>query len=255
MAHAVSCSPWLDGGSIFSQGTLVGRVVKDHYSPEVLEKYRQIRKQNQLQVEQVSIATAADGKIVWHLHALVNSLRASSGLSGLNDRPPLKIQIASSKQIPFVHMRGGVLLLNYDLLRLFRSDDEIAGFLGNFVLQDALAVDLRLLQVQLPRWQPRSVIRLRQARVLKQKERELLNALPVLLSNAGFDPWAPVDFDRRLIEAAARSRPDLLHQLRGHLEHMVSAMENHLTEQGIRRVPELQHKHSVLRQIRRGLPL
>lgn len=104
-----------------------------------------------------------------------------------NDYPITMVVTCDIADFPDAEMKAGVLALSAELVLLLHSEDEIAAVLAHEVAHFVLAHDHKIL-ANWNRLTPFAINRLRM-----QHEEEADAESLVLLSNAGYDPYAAVD--------------------------------------------------------------
>jgi hypothetical protein len=182
-------------------------------------------------------SSAASAKLL----SIANFLSASSGfatrIAGPDIVGELEILVVRGElgDIPRANFNLGVLLITDEMLRFVRSDDELAAVVGEQTLHQILGHDIERIETTesflfrflkrrskfssrptslffdkfklnwagdvLQGWMDRKKIK---------QDREALLALPSLLQNSGYNPWAIVDFYERFLAKTQKAAPIFL---------------------------------------------
>jgi hypothetical protein len=202
------------------------------FPEEVLLRYQAMR-ESLLSDSHGQIEPSQNTANSMHVLNLINELALASGLqTSLNNPAAIIVNIYDSKrpdEIPRADMEAGILSINTRMIDVVVNDDELAAVVGHEFLHHSLAHGLQLLKMKERYWfhwmsgrsnvdafplirAPnffRSILEWRVESVRDAQEHEVDRALPDLLINAGFDPWAIVDLYERLLEII-RSVPPII---------------------------------------------
>lgn len=217
--------------SIQTWATTVPPVARSHreFMDATIEKYRQARENNFAR-----IGPDCPAEMPMAIEALISKIAQPNGLTEQLDNPepiffcPRLDEL--QEDIPRANINTGIISMNIQMLMLIENDDELAAVIGHELLHHTLGHDLKVIEAvnswanwllgKLSKGPSNPIvndqnwayqIRVSRIEALKdENEHEVDRALPILLQNAGFDPWAIVNLNDRLMKATADAPPVFL---------------------------------------------